>query len=83
MDRQELIIWGRQELARSIKITNFWKQNCFIPDKSGTGQISLVRDAPDKSDVDRTSPVLLVLRPKSGNSTQMKISRLGIGLNIP
>jgi hypothetical protein len=52
MDRQELIMRRRQELARSAKITNFWKQNCCIPDKSGTGRTSPVRDAPDKSGPD-------------------------------
>jgi hypothetical protein len=51
--------------------------------KFGTGQTSSVSVALDKSSVDRTCPVLAVLRPKSGNSIQMTFLRLGIGLSIP
>jgi hypothetical protein len=52
-------------------------------EKSDTGQTSPVSVALDKSSVDRTCPVLAILRPKSGNSIQMTFSRLGIVLSIP
>jgi hypothetical protein len=57
-----------EEVTRSKEVNNFWKQNCCVP---------------DKSDVDWTNPVLAVLRPKSDNSTQMSMTRLGkIGIGL-
>jgi hypothetical protein len=47
-----------QKITRSEEVNNFWKQNCWVPDKSDTSRTSSVRSAPNKSGVGQTSLVL-------------------------
>jgi hypothetical protein len=66
--KERSITRHEEEVTRSEEVNNFWKQNCCVPDKSG---------------VDWTNLVLAVLRPKSDNSTQMTLTRLGkIGIGL-
>jgi hypothetical protein len=74
--------WDGQDRQEVRRLTNVWKQNCRLPDKSGASRTSPVWSGPDKSSVDRTSPVLDSFEPKHHKLPNLNKNKVWKGSNI-